>query len=191
LQKDNSYSDVGPGQYEPTRGPAIGVIHAPPQIPILNPRSRASASKMFTNSQLLPSATTKLDSTIVKSKKIKEIEEKDDIWWSTGQNLTIRKRPYGNYKGGQQKFKNDGRIQPAFIAENSFIVSNNSNVSDDRVERFFKPVPYPQKKQLNGPKHLPMRMHNLQWNKNRLHESRTKDIENDKQLVSDLGGLSD
>ena len=37
LQKDNSYLDVGPGQYEPTRGPAIHASrHAPPQIPLVS-----------------------------------------------------------------------------------------------------------------------------------------------------------
>ena len=80
LQKDNSYLDVGPGQYEPTRGPASNSTkHAPPQIPILNPRSRASASKMFTNSQLLPSATKKLNSTILISdlQKNKEVQGKN------------------------------------------------------------------------------------------------------------------
>ena len=48
LQKDNSYLDVGPGQYEPSRAPAIHATkHAPPQIPILNPRSRASGKNFF------------------------------------------------------------------------------------------------------------------------------------------------
>ena len=110
LQKDNSYLDVGPGQYEPTRGPAIHASrHAPPQIPHLNPRSRASGAKIFTNSQLLPSASSKLNSIKTMKNKLLGVQEGDSIWWKTGPGLTVRKRPYGNYKGGDQKFMNDQR----------------------------------------------------------------------------------
>ena len=149
LQKDNSYLDVGPGQYAPTRGPALYASkHAPPQIPLLNPRSRASGAKLFTNSQLLPSAKRRLNSTKIlnmrKTRNEKQMmslnhantsllveptenqEEQDSIWWKTAPGLTIRKRPYGNYKGGDQKFLNNQRIQPAFISKSKHVGNRGS-----------------------------------------------------------------
>jgi hypothetical protein len=213
LQKDNSYLDVGPGQYEPTRGPAMNSSkHAPPQIPILNPRSRASASKMFTNSQLLPSATVELNSSVILAEKEQTMAKstlsstwksdskksrlgKDDIWWSTGPGLTQRNRPYGNYKGGKQSFVNDSRIQPAFIAENTFVQQKRTHRGmqgtgrkgpADVVERFLVPVPHPQEKQSNGPKLLPMRMHLCRALQEKERKTFLQSIDADKRAVLDL-----
>ena len=221
LQKDNSYLDVGPGQYAPTRGPALYASkHAPPQIPLLNPRSRASGAKLFTNSQLLPSAKRRLNSTKIlnmrKTRNEKQMmitmsptgdmnntnislaaqptenqEEQDSIWWKTAPGLTIRKRPYGNYKGGDQKFLNNQRIQPAFISKSKHVgnrgsggVSWHEDVNADcPVEEFLISVPYPQQKQLDGPKYLPMSMHTKKWTKEKHKANFAKEQEDEKESV--------
>ena len=215
--------------------------------------------KLFTNSQLLPSAKgplnssksfAKLEKSVESSIKslfggdgpepggrhshshsssrrlsrVGEEENNEEIWWKTGPGMTIRKRPYGNYKGGTQKYIEGSRIQSAFIAENSYVrrseitdqtltgegggggggggrgggggASEWSRSGDDYdvneatpVERFLVAVPHPQPKQKVGPKLLPIRLHDREWSRKKKFKEFTKDQEEEKRLVLELGGL--
>ena len=203
LQRDNSFVDVGPGQFSPTYAPAVGCSKAAPaRIPALNPRSRASdalkpgtTQKLFRNSQLLPTAPTALDS----SKMLEEGEYGTDldeeihgpeIWWTTKQGLTQRPRPYGAYKGGRQKQHPDihsAQIQPAFIPNASYVRQPNDATNKDiGVERFLFSVPYAVGKQKAGPKHLPMRTMLQQEHQDRQAKRFQKSVERDRDAVANL-----
>ena len=137
LQRDNSYVDVGPGQFALTHAPAVNCSkRAPAHIPMLNPRSRATTTtkpgttqKLFRNSQLLPTAPHPLDSSKVLAGA--EVEDPDivalhgpEVWWNTLLGMTQRPRPMGAYKGGRQRQNPDpwsSHIQPAFIANPSHV----------------------------------------------------------------------
>ena len=57
------------------------------------------------------------------------------------------------------------------------------------VERFLVAVPHPQPKQMVGPKLLPLRLHDREWSRKKKLKEFTKDQEEEKRLVLELGGL--
>jgi hypothetical protein len=110
----------------------------------------------------------------------------------------MRRRPYGNYKGGAQRYVEGSRIQGAFIAENKFvrtetrgnIMREDEDVNEQTpVERFLIAVPHPQPKQKQGPRLLPIRMHDRDWARQRKERDFKREQEEEQKLVLDLGGL--
>ena len=211
LQRDNSYVDVGPGQFAPTHAPAVNCSErAPAHIPMLNPRSRASnankpgsTQKLFRNSQLLPTAPHALDSSKVlgdgRGMRAGEADAEEraiiaahgpEIWWSTAAGMTQRPRPMGAYKGGRQKQNPDpwsSHIQPAFITNRSHVRKDGEPENNAvGVERFLYSVPHAVGKQKDGPKHLPMRT--MLRNEHRDKQARRfqRSMERDKVAVANL-----
>ncbi len=204
LQRDKSYLDVGPGQYAPTYAPAVaGAVSAPARIPMLNPRSRAtdarvqgSTRKLFSNSQLLPSAARPLDSTVAtgsttvvapRGGEEPAADPHDEIWWSTGPGLTNRGRPYGNYGGGAHKAEEDAPIMGAFIANGRHVRRDgDAENADAPVERFLYAVPNPCRKQREGPEVLPSRLRRRKEADERDRRRQRKARARDVDLVSHL-----
>ena len=210
LQRDNSYVDVGPGQFAPTHAPAVNCSQrAPAHIPMLNPRSRASdankpgsTQKLFRNSQLLPTAPHALDSSKMlgdngRMQDDMNREEQQiialhgpEIWWNTAPGMTQRPRPMGAYKGGRQKQNPDpwdSHIQPAFIANRSHVRQDGQPENESvGVERFLYSVPHAVGKQKEGPKHLPMRTMLREEHREKQAKRFQRSVERDRAMVANL-----